>query len=448
MAPLRLRHILVVGAGAAGLMAARELARAGKRITILEGRDRCGGRIYPLPAEEFGYPAEGGAEFVHGAAPVTRALMREAQISLLPRGGRRWSTRTGKLLPNESSPPHMGRFYQALSEVKADLPIAEFLETHFAGRRYDELRRSITRTVEGYDAADPHRASTLALRDEWMARDEGPHGRIAKGHGALIAYLLSECCRHGAAIHLGAAVTAIDEAGGRAAVRCQHGATFEADAAILTVPLPLLSQIALPPAARERVTAAADIGFGNVAKFLFRFATKWWAELSKRDVGGRDLGERDLGGRDLGDLSFLISDATVPTWWTQYPDGYPVLTGWLAGPKAESVSSLAEPELIEVGLTSLGEIFDLPADRIRRRLVAARAINWGNDPFARGAYSYPTPGTRQAQSMLRNPAGDAIFFSGEALYAGPEIGTVEAALASGQETAQTILASPATPPRV
>ena len=200
----------------------------------------------------------------------------------------------------------------------------------------------------------------------------------------------------------------------------------------------LLSQIALPPAARERVTAAADIGFGNVAKFLFRFATKWWAEPS----------ERDLGGRDLGDLSFLISDATVPTWWTQYPDGYPVLTGWLAGPKAESVSSLAEPELIDVGLTSLGEIFDLPADRIRRRLVAARAINWGNDPFARGAYSYPTPRTRQAQSMLRNPAGDAIFFSGEALYAGPEIGTVEAALASGQETAHTILASPATPPRV
>ena len=49
-------------------MAARELVRAGKQVTILEARERCGGRIYPLPAEEFGYPAEGGAEFVHGAA--------------------------------------------------------------------------------------------------------------------------------------------------------------------------------------------------------------------------------------------------------------------------------------------------------------------------------------------------------------------------------------------
>ncbi len=424
MAPLHLTHILVVGAGAAGLMTARELVRAGKRVTILEARERCGGRIYPLSAEEFGYPAEGGPEFVHGAAPVTRALMREAQLSLLPRGGTRWSARTGTLSPNEPSPPHMGRFYRALSEVKADLPIAEFLETQFADRRYDEMRRSVTRTVEGYDAADPCRASTLALRDEWLARDDGPHGRIAKGYGALIEYLSSECRRNGAALHLGAAVTAIDEARGRVAAHCQHGATFEADAAILTVPPPLLPEIALPSAARERVKATANIGFGNVVKILFRFALKWWA---------------NHGGRDLADLSFLISDAKVPTWWTQYPDEYPVLTGWLAGPKADRVSSLAEAELTDMGLASLGEIFDLPADRIRRDLVAARAINWGNDPFARGAYSYATPRTREVQAVLRKPNGDGIFFSGEALYAGPDMGTVEAALASGQETAQTIL---------
>jgi monoamine oxidase len=328
----------------------------------------------------------------------------------------------------------MGRFYQALSEVKADLPIAEFLETHFADRRYDELRRSITRTVEGYDAADPNRASTLVLRDEWTARDDGPHGRIANGYGELIEYLESECRKHGAAFHLGAPVTAIDEVCGRVAVHCCDGATFEADAAILTVPLPLLSEIALPPSAREQGTAAADIGFGNVVKILFRFAMKWWA---------------DLGGRDLRDLSFLLSDATVPTWWTQYPDGYPVLTGWLAGPKADRVSSLAEAELIDLGFASLAEIFDLPLDHIRRNLVAARAINWGNDPFARGAYSYPTVRTREAQSLLRKPNGGAIFFSGEALYAGPVMGTVEAALASGQETARTILTgSPATLPSV
>jgi len=385
MTPRQLTNFLIVGAGAAGLMTARELARAGKGVTIVEARDRCGGRIYPLPAEEFGYPAEGGAEFVHGAAPVTRSLMREAGLSLLPRAGTRWSTRTGALLPDESSLPHAGRFYQALSAVKADLPIAEFLETHFADRQYDELRRSITRTVEGYDAADPRRASTLAIRDEWMARDEGQHGRIADGHGALIEYLVSECRRHGAAIHLGASVVAIDGVRGGIAARCGDGAMFEADAAILTVPPPLLSEIALPSAVRERLAAAADIGYGNVVKILLRFATKWWA---------------DHGGRDLADLSFLVSDATVPTWWTQHPAGHPVLTGWFAGPKADRVSSLTATELVDMGLASLAEIFDLPLDRISRDLVARRERSTGATTRSRAA-PIPMPRPQHGQPSQR-----------------------------------------------
>jgi monoamine oxidase len=94
-----------------------------------------------------------------------------------------------------------------------------------------------------------------------------------------------------------------------------------------------------------------------------------------------------------------------------------------------------------MGIESLAEIFNLPPDRITRDLVTSRAINWGSDPFARGAYSYATLKTRQAQAVLRKPNGGAIYLSGEALYDGRDLGTVEAALATGKATAQAILAT-------
>jgi monoamine oxidase len=179
----------------------------------------------------------------------------------------------------------------------------------------------------------------------------------------------------------------------------------------------------IPPAEPERAAAAAHIGFGNVIKILLRFETRWWVD--KR--------------MDLADQTFLLSDARIPVWWTQHPADHPVLTGCFGGPKTEAMANLGEHELIEAGLASLAEIFGFDPKQLMRNLVAARAINWANDPLAGGAYSYATPETRAAQAVLSRSDGRVIFFSGEALYRGRDMGTVEAALASGLETVQIIL---------
>lgn len=405
-------------------MAARELARAGKRVTILEARERCGGRIHPLPAAEFGYAADGGAEFIHGGAPITHGLLREAGLSSLPVQGARWNVEHGKFSSDARPDPHSGALHQVLAKLTSDMSVTAFLRQHFAGQEFAPLRRAIVRMVEGYDAADPDRASIMAMRDEWMNTGRNAQARIVGGYGVLIDFLASECRKQGADIHFNAIVDAIEAADQGAAIRCADGRVLTGDVAVLTVPLPVLQTIALPPPMREKVAAAANIGYGNVIKTLLRFKTRWWTSGT---------------GKDLSELLFLLSDQTIPVWWTQHPTGHPVLTGWLAGPRTKKMAACSEIELVDLGLASLAGIFGLPAQQLKQDMIAARAIDWGKDPFARGAYSYATLGTRQAQSELARWDGGAVLLSGEAHYRGPDMGTVEAALASGVETARTIL---------
>jgi monoamine oxidase len=310
-------------------------------------------------------------------------------------------------------------FHEALRKLKHDLPVAEFLRRHFADSKYGGLRHSIEQMVEGYDAADPEQASTLALRDEWMDGGGSTQTRIAGGYGALIDFLVAECRGYGVAIHLGAVAIAIEVRGGKTVVRCANGNEHTGGATILTLPPPVLQTISLPEAVKQKAKFAGRIGFGNVIKILLRFQARWWA------------GPRS----DLGDLTFLLSDETIPVWWTQFPDERPVLTGWFAGPKTHDWASLDDAPLIDAGLASLGNIFRLPIAQLKRHLLASRAINWKNDPFAGGAYSYATPGTREAQAALAKPDDYPIYFSGEALYRGKDMGTVEAALANGLDTA-------------
>ncbi|RZK63014.1 MAG: FAD-dependent oxidoreductase [Hymenobacter sp.] len=423
--------ILIIGAGAAGLLAARELARAGRHVCLLEARDRVGGRVHTLAPPGFTAAIEAGAEFMHGDVPLTRALLAEAGLGWQATTGQTYQVKAGQVLAETDFVDQMPQLLAALQALPQDEPLAEFLHREFAGPVHAALRATATQFAEGYDAADVTRVSAWALRDEWAGSGAEDSPRPVGSYGPLLAWLARQAQAAGATLHLATPVRAIHWQPGRVEVRTEAGPTYHARQVLCTVPLGVWQRgagqagyLGLVPDLPTHRAAAAQLGFGAVIKILLEFQEPFWQDR-------------------LPELEFLLSDAPVPTWWSQLPDARPLLTGWLAGPAAERLRDASDEEVLSLALASLAGLLATPLPALRRQLRASYVRNWGGEAYAYGAYSYPTVGAPAARAALAAPVAGTLFFAGEGLYDGPAGGTVEAALVSGQVAARTMLAEQA-----
>src|SRR5688572_24840355 len=184
--------VIIIGAGAAGMMAAKILCNAKKKICVLEARDRTGGRIFTLTKAGFSKPVEAGAEFIHGKLPLTIKLLKEAGIKYYETGGELWQVKNNKLIKREDFIEYADELGEKLKKINEDISIAGFLNQYFADERYSKMKYSLRRYIEGYDAADINYASTLALKEEWENEDDEQY-RIEGGYGCLFEHL-KNCC--------------------------------------------------------------------------------------------------------------------------------------------------------------------------------------------------------------------------------------------------------------
>lgn len=408
-------EIIIIGAGPAGLMAATELAKKGRKVLILEARDRIGGRAYTLDGAEM------GAEFIHGDLPIIQSLLQEAGISYTATAGEWIQLRAGK---SDAAFEATGwsDLMTKLGSLKDDMSLQEFLTEHFADDTYAALKDQAISYAEGYDTADTSRVSAKALYEEWSADDEEQY-RIEGGYGALMAYLEKTFLGAGGRILCGHAVSNIEvrKDGVRIVANSKE---FYAPSAIVALPLGVLQDkegIHMSGIDVELFQQAIQsLGFGDVIKYVLRFSEPFW--------------EATYPG-----LGFLLTAAPVPTWWTQLPQRNNMLTGWLSGRAAHAHAAMTEAQLLDVALSSLAQIFGIEKQTLIAMLKQHHVANWSSDPYTRGSYAYATVGFEAAQKLLSQPLGGQLSFAGEYLYNGPAMGTVEAALWSGREVAQLVL---------
>lgn len=427
---------IIIGAGAAGLMAARELGSSGEKIAIIEARDRLGGRINTIKPDGFTVPLETGAEFIHGNLPVTLSLLKQAGISFHSMRGKTYQVKRGNLLESEEFIEGFPLLISQLDHLKKDIPFGEFLNNYFGEEKYKPLRESVIRFAEGYDAADINKVSSYALRDEWKNENASDSFRIKNGYSQMINFLSNECKQLGCVFYLSSIIKKINWSPNKVETFDDKGQSIIAKKVLITIPLSVLNSeqkrnayLSFNPEIPEKLKAVKLIGFGTVVKLFFEFKEAFWENNNsiKQNV------------HKMPDLCFLLSDAAIPTWWTQLPDKIPLLTGWLAGPGAEKLISKSNDELISLGINSLAYIFGTDTSFVTEQLKAKYVVNWLADPFALGAYAYSTVESKDAKEILSKPMENTLYFAGEALYEGHAMGTVEAALVSGINAAKTIL---------
>jgi monoamine oxidase len=314
---------------------------------------------------------------------------------------------------------------EAMAALTEDLPIAEFLATHFGGERYAQLRESVRRFAEGYDLADMDRASTVALYKEWSGEEGEVEWRPVGGYRGMIDLLVAECRRTGAEFYFSSPVTEVSWERGRVAATTAGGRVFTGDTLVVSISLGMLATGGLrwAPALPDLDKAVRQLGFGCVIKILLEFRHSFWLEEKK---AGRTL--------------FVLSDEAVPTWWTQTDGESRLLTGWLAGDRMRRFQQLDEAARLESCLRSVAAIFSREPEWVRGELVASLILDWSEAPFVKGGYSFETVGAANARAILARPVDETLYFCGEALYEGEAPGTVEAALQSGWDVAEKIIA--------
>lgn len=385
--PSQTPAVVVIGAGAAGIAAGRELERLRVPFVILEARDRLGGRATTQTIG--GYRFDLGCEWLHsGDRNVLAALASDRRVPL-DKSPPPWQRRNPQIgfdcNAQEAFDATAEAFFVRLERAAdtargegQDRPASDFLEP---GNVWNGLLDAISTY---YNGAPLDRVSVLDF-DRYV--DTEVNWRVEGGYGAHIAALGAEL-----PVHFGCRVLAVDTSGRRIRVETDAGAV-ETGAVLVTVPTDVIasSSIGFASALDDHVHAAAGLPLGTADKLYFELADAEAFEADTRLLGA--LNRRDTGS------------------YTLRAGGRPLVEGYFGGDYAKHLEKGGLPAFADAAMR---EIASGLGHDIASRLKPLVATAWAADPFSRGSYSHALPGHAAARAVLAEPFQERLQFAGEA----------------------------------
>ena len=421
---------VVIGAGVAGLAAARKLHAANRRVVVLEARDRIGGRVWTDRSSPDA-PVELGAQWIHGIKGNPLAdLCTQNGIKTFPTNyssrvvfgadGRRWTEREAddeeKKFKGVRRDVHRLR-KQLRANQAPDQPLGRAWSEVLAGRTLDAAARERLAFEANVEIEHEYGADLGQLSLYEYDQDASEHGGdvVLPGGYAQIPTLLAR----GLDIRFLEVVQSVNVNANGVEVRTGHG-VFRGKCALVTLPLGVLQAGAVkfdPPLPEKKLAAIRRLGSGRLDKVCLRFARAFWPETQILNFVGSRPGEF---AEWINAAAFLRA---------------PVLCSYSAGTTAARFETKPAAEVTAAAVSALRSMFgrDVPEPQ------SAIVTKWGRDPFALGAYSHLPPGASARDfALLGEPVGGQLFFAGEATSL-KQNATVHGALLSGEREAEQIL---------